>query len=73
MISPIYADAGFRIWQLRYEHQYTREKLAEMANISVKFLYEIETGKKGFSARTLSCLAKSLGVKCDYILNGEGE
>lgn len=41
-----------------------------MASISPKFLYEIEMGNKGFSAQTLSMIAKSLGVSCDYILFG---
>lgn len=62
---------GQRIWELRVLHNYTRETLAEMVDISAKFLYEIETGKKGFSAETLSRLSKALSVSCDYIMFGE--
>ena len=35
--------AGERILMLRSDRGYTREQLAELANISEKFLYEIET------------------------------
>ena len=45
--------AGMRIKKLRLEKRYTREQLAYLADISDKFLYEIESGKKGFSAVTL--------------------
>ena len=37
-----------RIRELRESKKYTRQVLAEKANISEKFLYEIETGKSGF-------------------------
>ena len=52
-MKKIYYDAGNRIRYLREKQHYTREQLAEMADISPKFLYEIESGQKGFSADTL--------------------
>lgn len=64
-------QAGQRIRELRETHNYTREKFAEKVDISVKFLYEIETGKKGFSAETLCRISKALCVSCDYIMLGE--
>ena len=63
--------AGERIRDLREMHHYTREVLAEKAEISEKFLYEIETGKKGFSADVLCRISKALSVSCDYIMLGE--
>ena len=39
---------GYRIRELREMHNYTREEIAEMVEISPKFLYEIESGKKDF-------------------------
>lgn len=57
---------------LRNDRGYTREQLAELADISDKFLYEIETGKKGFSAITLMNLSKALEVSLDYIMTGIG-
>ncbi len=62
---------GERIRELREVQNYTREGFAEKVDISSKFLYEIETGKKGFSADTLCRISKSLSVSCDYIMFGE--
>lgn len=69
-MSKFYNDAGARIRKLRELNKYTREELAELAGISAKFLYEIETGQKGFSADTLYRISKSLSVSCEYILSG---
>lgn len=73
MIQELYVQAGSRIRELREKRGYTREILAEIADISPKFLYEIEMGNKGFSARTLRMLADALGSSCDYILYGAAE
>lgn len=62
---------GKRVMQLRMEKRYTREQFADMAGISEKFLYEIENGKKGFSATTLMKLSKALNVSMEYIMTGE--
>lgn len=63
-------SAGQRIQYLREVNGYTREVLAEKAKISSKFLYEIELGKKGFSADVLLNIARALAVSCDYIMTG---
>ena len=65
-----YKDIGLRIRTLREANGYTRDALAAKIDISTKFLYEIEMGKKGFSAETLCKLAKTLSISCDYILTG---
>ncbi len=70
-MNSFYDNTGARIRQLREANRYTREKFAELADISPKFLYEIETGQKGFSADTLYRIAKSLSVSCEYILSGK--
>lgn len=67
------ANAGERIRILRELNNYTREAFAEKADISSKFLYEIEVGKKGFSADTLCRIASALSVSCDYIMYGKNE
>lgn len=64
-------QVGARIRELREIQHYTREKLAEKVDISAKFLYEIESGKKGFSAETLCRISQALSVSCDYIMLGE--
>ncbi len=58
--------------QLRTDRRYTREQLAYLADISEKFLYEIEMNKKGFSAETLMKLSHALEVSMDYIMLGKG-
>lgn len=63
-------SVGTRVRVLRMERGYSREKLSENAKISVKFLYEIETDKKGFSAHTLVNLSEAPGVSTDYIMTG---
>ncbi len=69
-MTVIYKQAGERILLVRVMRGYTREQLAEMASISPKFLYEIETGRKGFSAIVLYNICIALKVDCDYILTG---
>ena len=73
MTQELYVRAGSRIRELRESRGYTREQLSEIAEISPKFLYEIEAGHKGFSAHTLCMLANGLGTSCDYILYGNVE
>lgn len=64
-------QVGDRIRELRELQNYTREALAEKVDISTKFLYEIEVGKKGFSAEILCRISKALSVSSDYIMFGE--
>lgn len=57
-----YMHSSEKIKGLRIHQGYTVEQLAEEANISTKFLYEIEAGRKGFSANVLyKVCAKSTG------------
>lgn len=61
---------GERIRELRELRNFTREGLAEKIGVSAKFLYEVETGKKGFSAEVLRRMSQTLAVSCDYIMFG---
>lgn len=61
---------GKRIRRLREENELTRDELAAKAEITSKFLYEVESGKKGLSASTLLKIARALSSSCDYILTG---
>lgn len=63
-------DVGHRIRALREYNQYTRDAFAEKLDISSKFLYEIETGKKGFSVDILYRISKVLSVSTDYLIFG---
>jgi len=64
-------EIGNRIKALRESRNFTREELAEKAEISSKFLYEVEKGRKGLSADTLLKISRTLSCSCDYILTGE--
>lgn len=46
-----YKEIGARIRALRESDGLSRDKLAERVEISSKFLYEIEMGKKAFRPR----------------------
>lgn len=70
-MNDFYCAAGARIRELRDGKHHTREYLSELADISPKFLYEIETGQKGFSADTLYRISQALTVSCDYIMTGD--
>lgn len=63
-------DIGLRIRALREANGYTREAFATRINISTKFLYEVESGKKGFSAETLYKISRALSTSSDYITSG---
>ena len=71
MFDRFYADTGMRIQIIRSKRGYTREWLSAKVGISEKFLYEIENGKKGFSALVLFKIAEALKVNCDYLMIGE--
>ena len=51
----------------------TRERLAELADISVQFLADIEKVKKNMTVTTLRKLSDALSVSTDYLVNGIGE
>ncbi|MDE6204222.1 MAG: helix-turn-helix domain-containing protein [Lachnospiraceae bacterium] len=65
-----YEGIGLRIRNLREANSYTRDAFAEKCDISSKFLYEIELGRKGFSVETLFKASKALCVSSDYLLTG---
>ncbi|RKI90130.1 XRE family transcriptional regulator [Parablautia intestinalis] len=69
-VKMSYKDIGFRIRSLREANCYTRDALAEKVDISAKFLYEIEVGKKGFTVEILYKISRALNVSSDYILTG---
>ena len=67
----LYKEAGARIRAIRLEKGYTRESMAAHIKLSGKFLYDIEFGRKGFSADVLLRIANYLETGCDYIMTGK--
>lgn len=55
---------------IRKARGFTREQLAEKADISVQFLADIEKGRKNMTVTTLRKLSTALMVSADYIVNG---
>ena len=66
-------EIGQRIQEIRKERGMIRDELAEKAEISTKFVYEVEIGKKGLTAETLARITKALATSSDYLITGEGE
>ena len=63
-------DVRKRINEIRIHREYTREKLSELADVSVQFLADIEKGRKSMTIATLRRIADALNVTTDYIVNG---
>ena len=63
-------EIGQRVRLMRQKEGYTIEALAGKANISSRFLTDIENGNKGTSADTLIRLSTALRVSVDYLLFG---
>ena len=71
MRNELNFEVGCRIRNLREYAHYTRELLAEKADISVQFLADIETGRKSMTVKTLKNISRSLHVSTDYIIFGK--
>ncbi len=65
------ATPGERLRWIREDRGYTRDYISEKSDISSKFLFEIETNRKGFSADTLMKLSATLETNMEYIMTGE--
>ena len=63
-------EVGNRIFQIRKSLGLTQEKLAELSDISIQFLVDIEHGKKTMKIATLRKLCAALSVSADYLING---
>lgn len=59
-----------RIRKARENMGYTREKFAELLDVSVSYLAEVERGKTGISVKMLIKICHVLGLSADYILFG---
>ena len=62
---------GQRIKKIRNQQNITQEKLAEMADITPHYVYEIESGLKTMSIHILVSISQALKVSCDYLLFGD--
>lgn len=67
-MNPV--EMGERIKKQRLLNGYSREKLAEMTDITPRYCYDIELGLKNMSLTTLSNFSDALNISADYILFG---
>lgn len=70
MTSIDTVQMGERIKKQRLLIGYSREKLAELADITPRFCYDLELGLKNMSLNTLCKLSSTLHISTDYILFG---
>lgn len=61
-------QVGKKIRDQRKKLKYSREKLAELTNLSTNFLGQIERGERNFSTETMVKLSETLNISIDYLL-----
>ena len=64
-------EMGQRIVVRRKELQYTQEQLAEMMDVSIQMVSNLERGNKAIRIDNLVKLSEILGISTDYILTGK--
>jgi transcriptional regulator with XRE-family HTH domain len=64
---------GMRIRSLRRQYDYSQEQLAERANISGKYLGEVERGQANISIEVLDKISSALSINVSDLLDFEHE
>ena len=62
---------GKRIQSRRKQQGYTQEQLAEMMNVSIQMISNLERGNKAIRIDNLINLSQILDVSTDFILTGK--
>lgn len=63
-------EIGRRIRLRRKQMDYTQERLAELMDVSVQMISNLEQGKKAIRPENLVKLCHFLAIDADYILTG---
>ncbi|WP_055665507.1 helix-turn-helix domain-containing protein [Desnuesiella massiliensis] len=66
-----YKKIGERIQKERLGLGLTREKIAEILNLSANFIGQIERGEKKMSLATMVKISECLRVSIDYLIYGK--
>lgn len=69
--KQINIEIGMRIKQIRTQRKITQEQLAEMIDVTVQYISDLERGVTGSSVATIVKLCQVLDVSSDYILLGK--
>lgn len=72
-MNSIFAEMGKKIRNLRKLKNLTQEELGEKAEMSYKFIGELERGKVNPSLGSLVQIATALGVNVKDLLPGEAD
>ncbi|MHC6181213.1 helix-turn-helix domain-containing protein [Clostridium sp. JNZ X4-2] len=64
-------EIGHRIREKREEFSLTREKFAEMVDLSTLYIGQLERGERQMSLTALVKIANCLHVTTDYLIYGE--
>lgn len=64
-------EIGKRIQNRRRQQGYTQEQLADMMNVSIQMVSNLERGNKAIRIDNLINLCQILDVSTDYILTGK--
>lgn len=64
---------GQRLYDLRKEHEYSQEELAEKINVSRQAVSRWERGEVAPDTENLICLSELYGVSLDELVHGEKE
>lgn len=67
------SEIGIRIRQSRESAGFTQEKLADLMDVTIQFISDLERGKVGASLLTVVNLCHVLSVSADYLLLGRRE
>lgn len=68
--KPLNVEIGLRIREARERASMTREKLAELVDITPRFVADIERGSVGVSVPNLRRICEVLSVSSDKLLFG---
>ena len=68
--KELYIKIGERITHSREIAGYTQEKLADLTDVSIQYISDLERGIVGTSIPTLIKICETLNVSSDFILMG---
>lgn len=71
MDDLLLAEIGKRIQNRRKQRGYTQEQLADMMNVSIQMISNLERGVKAIRIDNLIKLSDILDISTDYILTGK--
>ncbi len=71
MDNTALVEIGKRIQMRRKQQGYTQEQLADMMNVSIQMVSNLERGNKAIRIDNLINLSQILDISTDYILTGK--